>query len=302
VTVDNVPPGPVTAFSANAGSGNVALSWTLPADPAIARVRVVRRQGIAPTSPTDGTIVFDALGTSATDVLPPAGAAYVYAAYVYDAAGNVSVAATAQANTAAPSDVYSSFTTAGGCTACTTSLSSTGLTATIGAAADNRDTAYGTRDFGGSAGFAGRVYVRTALLFPVGQTTTASLWVFQVGDTANRVVYELYVRSDGTIWFSSPAGGLRSTAIDVSTGVRMPTDGVTERVVEISALGNNSVIVRVDGADVITIAGLSGSTRTNQRYLRVGIDRYDGSSTSGARVRHRGVTIGQAGWFGPPPP
>ena len=201
---------------------------------------------------------------------------------------------------AAVNDVYTSYTTAGGCSACTTSLAATGLTVTIGAAADNRDTAYGTRDFGGSAGFAGRVYARTALLFPAGQTTTGNLWVFQARDTGNRLLYELYVRSDRTIWLNSPAGGLGATAIDAPTGVQMSTDGVTERVVEISARVNDSVVVRVDGVDRVTITGLSGSTRTNQRYLRVGIDRYDGSSTTGAQIRHRGVTISQAGWLGAP--
>ena len=80
ITVDNTAPAPVTAFTATAGSTNVALAWTLPADPAVARVRVVRKQGVAPTSPTDGTTVFNALGTTATDTLPPAGGAYVYAA------------------------------------------------------------------------------------------------------------------------------------------------------------------------------------------------------------------------------
>jgi hypothetical protein len=58
--------------------------------------------------------------------------------------------------------------------------------------------------------------------------------------------------------------------------------------------------VRIDGVDVINLTGLTGATSTNQRYLRVGIDRYDGSSSSGAQIRHRGVTIGQAGWLGAP--
>jgi hypothetical protein len=81
--------------------------------------------------------------------------------------------------------------------------------------------------------------------------------------------------------------------------VTVPNDGVTKRRIEVSALANNSVEVRVDGVTKISITGLSGATTGSQRYIRAGIDRWDGSSSTSVRVYHSGVTLGQAGWLGP---
>ena len=60
------------------------------------------------------------------------------------------------------------------------------------------------------------------------------------------------------------------------------------------------MIVRVDGVDRITLTGLSGGTSGNQRFLRAGIDHYDGSSGQPVTVRHTHVATSQTTWLGPP--
>ena len=160
------------------------------------------------------------------------------------------------------------------------------MRATIAGAADTLDTAYGVQDFGGAGGVSGRVYVRDVLSLAPGQTLAANLAVLQVRNNAGALVYELYVGSDRSLRLWSPAGGLRSSSINLSTGVVVPNNGSSSIRVEVSALATSSVIVRVDGVDRITLTGLAGATSGNQRYLRAGIDHYDGSSSQPVTSEH----------------
>ena len=96
----------------------------------------------------------------------------------------------------------------------------------------------------------------------------------------------------------SPAGGLRATAIDSTTSFTVPNDGTTTARVEVSALKNSLVIVRVNGIDRLTISGLSGATTGNQRYLVAGINRYDGSQAQTKRVFHAKLWATTQGWPG----
>ena len=98
--------------------------------------------------------------------------------------------------------------------------------------------------------------------------------------------------------FSSPAGALRSTAISQSTTVVVPNDGVTKTRVELSMLRNDSVIVRVNGVDRITLTGLTGATSTNPRYLRFGVDNYAGTQNGNKQVFHDQVGVSSRGWLG----
>ena len=69
--------------------------------------------------------------------------------------------------------------------------------------------------------------------------------------------------------------------------------------VEVSALPNDSVVVRVDGQDRITLTGLSGSTSGNLRFLRIGIDHYDtGTSNEPISISHSDVGVSTLGWLG----
>ncbi len=204
---------------------------------------------------------------------------------------------------AAPSGVPPGFTsvfTDPGCGGCSVSAITDGLRATIAGAANTLDTAYGEQDFGGSGGVAGRVWVRDVLALAQGQTLSANLAVLQVRDSAGSLVYELYLGSDRILRLYSPAGGLRSTSIVASTGVVVPNNGSSSLVVEVSALKSSSIIVRVDGVDRITLGGLSGGTTGNQRYLRVGSDHYDGSSSQPVTSDHTHVGSSQTTWLGAP--
>ena len=124
-----------------------------------------------------------------------------------------------------------------------------------------------------------------------------NLSVLQQRDASGNLVWEIYIDgSNRQISLWSPAGGLGSSAINQSTGVVM--DGQSHSV-EVSALPNDSVVVRVDGQDRITLTGLSGSTSGNLRFLRIGIDHYDtGTSSEPISISHSDVGVSTLGWLG----
>ena len=186
-----------------------------------------------------------------------------------------------------------------GCTACSVSTAhgSGSVDATIGGGLDSVDTAYGQADFGGASGWSGHVYARDVLSVPTTPALGGNLSVLQERDVAGNLIWELYVDGSNrqlSLW--SPAGGLSSTAINDSTGVTL--DGQPHRV-EVNALPNDSVVVRVDGQDRITVNSLSGSTAGNARFLRVGIDHYDtGTSNEPISVSHANAGVSTIGWLG----
>ncbi len=186
-----------------------------------------------------------------------------------------------------------------GCAGCTVSTTrgSGDVDATIGGGLDSVDTAYGLADFGGATGWSGRVWTRDVLALAPSTTLGGNLSVLQQRDTNGQLVWEIYVDGSNrqlSLW--SPAGGLGSSAINQSTGIAM--DGQSHRV-EVSALPNDSVVVRVDGQDRITLAGLSGSTSGNLRFLRVGIDHYDtGTTSEPIAFGHSDVGVSTVGWLG----
>ena len=199
-----------------------------------------------------------------------------------------------------PASFFASWddaSTDAGCGACAVSTTAAGeLQAAVPGAADSTDTAVGLHDFGGSSGLSGRVYSRDIIRLAAGQTLTDNLAIFQVLDTNGSLVYELYLDSNRTIWLWSPPGGLRAGPINLSTGITAANDGTTNTRIEVSALANTSLIVRVNDTDKIT---LTGATTTNQRGLRAGIDHYDGTSTNPATITHASVATSQTTWLGP---
>jgi len=64
------------------------------------------------------------------------------------------------------------------------------------------------KDFGGSAGWTGRTYVRATRRLAQGQTLTAPISVIQVRDTTGKGVFDVYLDQARTIKVWSPAGGL----------------------------------------------------------------------------------------------
>lgn len=194
-----------------------------------------------------------------------------------------------------------SFVTDSGCAGCSLQWVGSELKSTIAGGADSVDTAYGLKDFGGSVGVSGRIYARDILRLNSGQTLTSNLSIFQMRDVSDNLIYEIYIAPDRSIRLWSPAGGLASASINLSSSVVLPNDGTTTKRLEVSALANNSIIVRIDGTDVITQTGLSGATTSDPRYIRAGVDHYDSASASEqVQIYHSHVALSQATWLGAP--
>jgi hypothetical protein len=120
-----------------------------------------------------------------------------------------------------------------------------------------------------------------------------------MSDVSDQLVYELYLDSARSLRLFSPAGGLRGSTLNANTGVIVPNDG-SASVIEVSALASDSVTVRVDGVERYSLS-LRGATTGSQRYLRAGIDHYDGSTTvEPVGVLHTYVGVGQSNWLGAP--
>ena len=90
--LDQVPPVNVSFFTATPGNKLIQLSWSNPGSD-FSGVTIVRKQGSAPTSLSDGSVVYTGTGTSLTQTNLTNGTAYYYAAYSVDAAGNYSTGA-----------------------------------------------------------------------------------------------------------------------------------------------------------------------------------------------------------------
>ncbi|MEO5927690.1 MAG: carboxypeptidase regulatory-like domain-containing protein [Patescibacteria group bacterium] len=101
-TGDATPPANPINFTAMGGDSVVHLSWTLPPDPDLAGVRIVRRTDTFPTGPLDGTLIYTGLGTATDDFAVTNGTTYFYAIFAFDTNGNYSSgaldSATPQAN------------------------------------------------------------------------------------------------------------------------------------------------------------------------------------------------------------
>lgn len=101
-TGDTTPPANPMNFVATGGNAVVHLSWTLPPDPDLAGVRIVRRTDTFPTGPLDGALIYTGLGTATDDLAVTNGTTYYYAIFAFDGNGNYSSgaidSATPQAN------------------------------------------------------------------------------------------------------------------------------------------------------------------------------------------------------------
>lgn len=97
VDTDTAPPGQVANLTANPGDGKVYLSWTNPADPDYAATIIRCRADSYPSSPNDGTLVYNGTGNSFTHEGLANGVEYYYSAFARDHRPNYSAAVHARA-------------------------------------------------------------------------------------------------------------------------------------------------------------------------------------------------------------
>lgn len=87
-TIETTPPGDASSFTATPGNGQATLTWTNPGDADFAGVKILRKTGSYPANQTDGTVVHNAAGTTATSTGLTNGTQYYFKAFAFDAAGN----------------------------------------------------------------------------------------------------------------------------------------------------------------------------------------------------------------------
>ena len=198
---------------------------------------------------------------------------------------------------------FDSVVTDAGCTGCTvTTLADGSFRAAVAGGTTDNDSAYAQLDFGGNTGLLGKTYVRTVVQLENGKSPSANLAILQERDVSGNLIYELYIAPDRTLRIYSPSGGISELGENSTTGVVVPNDGTTAVRVEVAALANSSMVVRVNGVDKLTFDPLARATTGNPRFLRVGIDHYGAPATNDPiSVVHASVAVTQAGWPGAPP-
>ena len=102
---DVTPSANVSNFKAVGEDGVVKLSWTMPPDPDLAGVIIVRKQGGYPANPDDGVFVYSGKGTSTKDSNVVNGITYFYGAFSFDFYNNFSSGALAMATPEGPIEI-----------------------------------------------------------------------------------------------------------------------------------------------------------------------------------------------------
>ncbi|WP_342532809.1 fibronectin type III domain-containing protein [Lysinibacillus sp. FSL K6-0057] len=100
--IDREPPGPITNFAAKAGNAQVTLNWINPTDSDFNKTKILRKVGSYPTSPVDGTVVYEGSGTTVNVTELTNDTMYYFRAFTYDNSGNVNTTTTSQQISATP--------------------------------------------------------------------------------------------------------------------------------------------------------------------------------------------------------
>jgi hypothetical protein len=172
--------------------------------------------------------------------------------------------------------------------------SSTGaIRVTLGSAPSTAaGSAFALLDFGGLGGATGVVRVHDRIGLDAGQVPRSDLSVLQVTDVDNRVAYRLQIdKLTRVLRLVSPPGGLGRSGLDLSTGKRVPDDGVHTLTVDVAAQAGRSLVVQVNGRTVVSKQGLSGGNALHQRFLAVGILNTSAGMTT-LSVTHDELQVG----------
>ncbi len=94
---DTTPPADATGFTATVADSQVTLAWTNPGDADLAGVKILRKTGDSPTSPSDGKIAYNGAGQQIVDTGLLNGVMYYYAAFAYDKDNNFAAGVRAMA-------------------------------------------------------------------------------------------------------------------------------------------------------------------------------------------------------------
>ncbi len=92
LTTDTISPAKASNLQALAADKQINLSWQNPTDSDFVRVLIVRKEGSAPTSRTDGVVVYEGTSQQFTDTNLDNTKTYYYAIYTYDEKPNYSEA------------------------------------------------------------------------------------------------------------------------------------------------------------------------------------------------------------------
>lgn len=176
---DAVPPGNVTVFTATAGNGQAAPSWTNPTDADFSGVKGLPKTGGAPLSPTDGTAIFDALGTGCTHAGASKGTPYCCRAFAYDASGNFASGVSANAAPNAPPDPVTNLMALPGFT--DTLLTRQNPPAVNGVRVVRKLSGFPTSPTDGTQGYDGAATSATSTVLTSGNTYYYAVSAYQTG-------------------------------------------------------------------------------------------------------------------------
>jgi hypothetical protein len=152
------------------------------------------------------------------------------------------------------------------------------LDARLSAVAPSPIMAYAATPLAAGAGVTAPVTVHDRLRLDAPGPLTGELTVLRVVAVNGLPVYELYLDRDRVVRLRSPAGGLAGDAIDASTGIATPADGLGSLELQVTAKPNSGVSVRVGGVTRIDLRGLSGATNVNQATIVAGVVAYDAAA------------------------
>ena len=179
-----------------AGDGQVALSWTNPAEVDFAGVKICQDTVTYPTDPTTCNPVYEGTGTNHADTGLDNGTTYYYIAFAHDEVPNYSSGAQASA---APTAIWTTVTT--------------GAFHTLALRADGTLWAWGRND-DGQHGLGDTIERHSPT-----QVGTATDWSAVAGG-----FHTMALRADGTLWAwgDNSLGGL---GVGTSTGPQMCPGG-----------------------------------------------------------------------------